>query len=118
MTSPTIQSTHAKRPARDKRSNDAKAAAPQSPKSVAPRRKVLATSGSDAPRITKQATLLGLLGRSEGASIDDMMQATGWQRHSVRGFLAGSVKKQGLSLTSRKAEGGVRRYRIATRRGR
>ena len=48
------------------------------------------------------------------------MQATEWQQHSVRGFLAGTVKKKmGLALTSSKAEGEVRRYRIAApRRGR
>ena len=70
-------------------------------------------------RITKHAQLLRLLNRPEGADIEDMMQATGWQQHSVRGFLAGTVKKKmGLALTSSKAEGDVRRYRIATRRGR
>ena len=48
-----------------------------------------------------------------------MMQATDWQQHSVRGFLAGTVKKKlGFSLTTSKAAGGVRRYRIETRRGR
>ncbi|MEQ1713688.1 MAG: DUF3489 domain-containing protein [Hyphomicrobium sp.] len=69
--------------------------------------------------VTKHAQLLHLLNRPEGASIEDMMQATAWQQHSVRGFLAGTVKKKmGLPLTSSKAEGEVRRYRIATRRGR
>jgi len=78
--------------------------------------------------VTKHAQLLQLLNRPEGASIEDMMQATQWQQHSVRGFLAGTVKKKmGLPLTSSKAEGDVRRYRIAscqrrafsaTRRGR
>ncbi len=69
--------------------------------------------------VTKHAQLLQLLNRPEGASIEDMMQATEWQQHSVRGFLAGTVKKKmGLPLTSSKAEGDVRRYRIATRRGR
>jgi Protein of unknown function (DUF3489) len=48
-----------------------------------------------------------------------MMQATGWQQHSVRGFLAGTVKRKlGFSLTSFKPDDGVRRYRIETRRGR
>jgi hypothetical protein len=48
-----------------------------------------------------------------------MMQATDWQQHSVRGFLAGTVKRKlGFSLTSLKPNGGVRRYRIETRRGR
>jgi len=71
-------------------------------------------------RVTKNAQLLQLLNRPEGASIDEMTQATEWQQHSVRGFLAGTVKKKmGLALTSSKAEGDVRRYRIAaTRRAR
>ncbi len=71
-------------------------------------------------RVTKHAQLLRLLNRPEGASIEDMMQATEWQQHSVRGFLAGTVKKKmGLALTSSKAEGEVRRYQIAApRRGR
>ena len=70
--------------------------------------------------VTKHAQLLNLLNRPEGASIEDMMQATEWQQHSVRGFLAGTVKKKmGLALTSSKAEGEVRRYQIAApRRGR
>ena len=69
--------------------------------------------------VTKYALLLQLLSRPDGASIEDMMQATGWQQHSVRGYLAGTVKKKmGLPLTSSKAEGDVRRYGIATRRGR
>ena len=53
------------------------------------------------------------------ASIEEIMQATDWQQHSVRGFLAGTVKKKlGFSLTSLKPDGGVRRYRIETRRAR
>lgn len=70
-------------------------------------------------RGTKLKLLLQLLSRPEGASIEDMMQATEWQQHSVRGFLAGTVKKKmALALTSSKADGEARRYRIATRRGR
>jgi len=68
---------------------------------------------------TKHAQLLKLLSRPEGASIEDMMVATDWQQHSVRGFLAGTVKKKmGLTLTSSKADCEPRRYRIAARRGR
>ncbi len=70
-------------------------------------------------RVTKQEHLLMLLSRPEGASIEDMMQATKWQQHSVRGFLAGTVKKKlGFSLTSSKPGGEPRRYRIESRRGR
>ena len=77
---------------------------------------------SDEPkveRVTKQERLLTLLSQAEGASIEEMMQATDWQQHSVRGFLAGTVKKKlGFSLTTSKAAGDVRRCRIETRRGR
>ena len=70
-------------------------------------------------RVTKQERLLTLLSQAKGASIAEMMQATDWQQHSVRGFLAGTVKKKlGFSLTTSKAAGDVRRYRIETRRGR
>lgn len=45
-----------------------------------------------------------------GASIAELMAATGWQQHSVRGALAGALRKRGLTITSEKCEG-VRRYR-------
>jgi Protein of unknown function (DUF3489) len=62
-------------------------------------------------RVTKQERVLTLLSQSEGA------HATDWQQHSVRGFLAGAVKRKlGFSLTSLKPNGGARRYRIETRR--
>ena len=52
---------------------------------------------------TKQQTCLDLLGRREGATIEDLEQATGRQKHSVRGFLAGAVRKKlGLTLVSEK----------------
>jgi Protein of unknown function (DUF3489) len=70
-------------------------------------------------RATKQERMLTLLSQPAGVSIAEMMQATGWQQHSVRGFLAGTVKRKlRFSLTSSKPEDGVRRYRIETRRGR
>ena len=69
--------------------------------------------------MTKQERVLTLLSQSEGASIEEMMQATDWQQHSVRGFLAGTVKRKlGFSLTSSKPNDGARRYRIETRRAR
>lgn len=68
---------------------------------------------------TKLELLIALLSRPNGATIGEMMTATGWQQHSIRGFLAGTVKKKmGFALTSSKADGDIRRYRIATRRGR
>ncbi len=70
-----------------------------------------------AAHITKHDRILTLLTRRDGATIPEMMEASGWQQHSVRGFLAGTVKKKlGFSLTSSKVEGELRRYRIDTKR--
>jgi uncharacterized protein DUF3489 len=64
-------------------------------------------------RRTKQATCLALLERPTGATLVEMQKATGWQPHSIRGFLAGTVKKKlGHDLTSTKEERG-RVYRVA-----
>ena len=60
---------------------------------------------------TKLDTLEKLLGRKNGASIAEMTKATGWQQHSVRGALAGALKKRGHAIASDKIAG-VRRYRI------
>jgi len=65
---------------------------------------------SKKPKI-KQAIILGLLRRKNGASIDEMIDATGWQAHSVRGFLSGIVKKKlKLKLQSKQSDAGVRKY--------
>ena len=62
---------------------------------------------------TKQARIIAMLRTAGGATIEAMTRATGWQQHSVRGFLAGVVRKKlGLNLVSTAAEGG-RVYRIA-----
>lgn len=88
-----------------------KAAAPHLGKR-APRR-VRAEAPQTPHKDSKQQACLALLSRPEGASIVELQKSTGWQAHSVRGFLAGAVKcKLGLALTSEKAEGQPRRYRI------
>ena len=70
-------------------------------------------SSGRSQRATKQSACLRLLARSDGATIEDLQSATGWQTHSIRGFLAGTVKKKlGLTLVSSKAEGDLRRYRV------
>jgi Protein of unknown function (DUF3489) len=62
---------------------------------------------------SKQSRVLAMLGRPEGATIAAMMRATHWQQHSVRGFLAGVVRKKlGLELRSEKVDDGDRVYRI------
>ena len=61
---------------------------------------------------TKQALAIAMLRSADGASIPALMEATGWQQHSVRGFMAGVVRKRlGLPLDSSKVDG-CRVYRI------
>jgi len=62
---------------------------------------------------SKAAKVLDLLKRPGGATAKELMKATGWQPHSVRGFLSGTVgKKLGLAVTSTKAEDGERTYSV------
>ena len=62
---------------------------------------------------TKQDQVIAMLRRPEGATIDDIVGATKWQRHTVRGMIAGALKKRlGLRVVSEKAERG-RVYRIS-----
>lgn len=64
---------------------------------------------------TKQAMLIELLQRPEGATLEQMVEATGWQVHTVRGCMAGALKKKlGLEITSEKQTGTARTYRITT----
>jgi hypothetical protein len=62
---------------------------------------------------SRKAEILALLQRSGGATLADLMKATGWQAHSVRGFLSGTIcKKLGLKLSSAKNEAGERVYTV------
>lgn len=63
---------------------------------------------------SKQADVIRMLQRPEGATISQICAATGWQAHTVRGAFAGAFKKKlGLIITSDKAQGGERVYRVA-----
>jgi Protein of unknown function (DUF3489) len=67
---------------------------------------------------SKQARLIAMLRASSGATVAAMTAATEWQQHSVRGFLAGVIRKKlGLSLVSEESDGG-RIYRIKDRKRR
>jgi hypothetical protein len=68
---------------------------------------------ADAKRPSKQDAVIAMLRRREGATVDEVASATGWQRHTVRGVFSGTLKKKlGLTLASAKEERG-RVYRIA-----
>ncbi len=65
---------------------------------------------------TKQALLIDLLKRKKGATIAEIVEATGWQAHSVRGAISGALKKKlGLVVTSERIDGRGRTYRIVER---
>jgi Protein of unknown function (DUF3489) len=102
----------------------------RSKRSAGPRRKAGKAKSASAPKSTaknassaapragsKQALLVGLLRRKEGATIGEAVKATGWQPHSVRGAISGTLKKKlGLAVTSEKVEDRGRVYRVAAKR--
>jgi hypothetical protein len=61
---------------------------------------------------TKTAQVVALLRRHNGATLEEIMRQMGWQRHTVRGFMAGVMKKAGYAVESFKSEQGERAYRI------
>ena len=65
------------------------------------------------PRQSKQAKVIALLRRAEGVTVSEIVSATGWQPHTVRGLFSGTLKKKlGLELNSASEEGRGRVYRI------
>ena len=83
---------------------------------VAPVERPAAAPKADGPG-GKLGALVGLLKRPQGATLEQMTETTGWQAHSVRGAMSGSLKKKlGLAITSVKMEGG-RVYRIQSGEG-
>jgi len=116
----TKKATVAKRarnvaPAKGKSGNKA------SPAKKAPKGAKKASGGRDGSKAakkgiregTKTETILDLLKRPGGATSKELMKASGWQAHSVRGFLSGTVgKKMGLTIVSTKSEDGERSYSV------
>ena len=62
---------------------------------------------------SKTAQVVAMLKRENGATLAEIMEKMGWQKHTVRGFMAGAMKKAGYTVESFKPEGGERTYRIA-----
>lgn len=95
-------------------------ASPRAPRAKGPRAQAdeLAAADAEAPpppnvdrKPSKLDAVIALLRRPEGVTLDEIVAATGWQRHSARGALAGAVKKKlGAGVVSERADG-VLRYR-------
>ena len=90
-------------------------AAPAAPKKTKAAKRATAKDAAPTARDgSKKAIVLDMLRRADGATLKDIMDATDWQAHSVRGFISGSLgKKMGLTVDSFKRPDGVRAYRIA-----
>ncbi len=72
-----------------------------------------ASPGTNVPQGSKKAKVIQMPQRPDGATLESLMKATGWQAHSVRGFLSAAVgKNMGLQVNSSKTEDGQRVYRI------
>ena len=84
------------------------------PAKKAPKAKKAAKSTeSTGPREgSKTAQVVELLKRPSGATLEEIMEKMGWQKHTVRGFMAGAMKKAGYTVESFKSEAGARPYRI------
>ena len=83
---------------------------------IAASNEIVPATQPETPRIrdnSKQATVISMLKRAEGATISQICEVTGWQAHTVRGTFAGAFKKKlGLNVTSTKDVGAQRVYRI------
>jgi hypothetical protein len=67
----------------------------------------------EAREASKTAQVVTLLQRKNGATLEEIMEKTGWQKHTVRGFVAGAMKKAGYTVESFKSDHGGRTYRIS-----
>jgi hypothetical protein len=93
----------------------AKRSAPAAPRKAKPSRKATgAKKPAPARRGTKTAKILDLLKRPGGVTLKELIKATGWQPHSVRGFLSGAIgKKMGTPVKSSQRADGELAYRLS-----
>ena len=95
--------------AKPKKAKAAPTAAKGAPKKAKATKDTTAKPARDG---SKTAQVVAMLQRKNGATLAEIMEKMGWQRHTVRGFVAGAMKKAGYTVESFKPEGGDRTYRI------
>jgi hypothetical protein len=96
-------------PAKEKAAKKA-ASAKKAPKAKAGAKKAETPAGSREG--SKTAQVVEMLKRKNGATLEEIMEQMSWQRHTVRGFMAGAMKKAGFTVESFKSDKGERTYRI------
>lgn len=85
----------------------------KSGKKATPAKKGPRSARNDAREGSKTAAILELLKRPSGATAKELLKATGWQPHSLRGFISGTLgKKMGFTVASTKGEDGERTYSV------
>ena len=110
---PAASKTPAKAPKAATGAKNAKPAKTAAPAKKAARTAPAAATAPTPREGTKQATMIAMLQRKNGATIAEIIEATGWQQHTVRGAFAGALKKKlGLNIVSEKDEKRGRVYRI------
>lgn len=81
-------------------------------KAAKPPKKTIAKKAAGTRDGSKTAQVLAMLQRKGGATLAEITAKMGWQKHTVRGFMAGAMKKAGHSVESFKPEGGERTYKL------
>ena len=89
------------------------AKAPAAKKEAKTPRRARAQKGASEERVNKKAEVVAMMRRAKGATLDEIIAVTSWQRHTVRGFVSLLGSKGGLKIESSKDAAGNRSYRIA-----
>jgi len=89
-----------------------KKATPAKKTTKAPKKGAKAPESAGPREGTKTAQVVAMLQRKNGATLAEIMEKMGWLRHTVRGFMAGAMKKAGYAVESFKSDKGDRTYRI------